>query len=221
MTAPSTLPPDNRGGKRTLLSWCPRLKYAVPQRFPGKRLHCQRSHCQAHLVRAQSTGRLAGSWILWTVPERLSSSAMNEFTVNVALVENNRPVHGRGLMLRRWVAGSMRRKAAVPGARMARRFAGENRGRREDCRSTVAGSRQVRSHKIPRRWMPSSRVSGMPKLVAMGSSLKLCLVADGSADLYPRLGPHQANGDTLARPRGRGRGSRRGQVLQTPKPASR
>jgi 3'(2'), 5'-bisphosphate nucleotidase len=26
-------------------------------------------------------------------------------------------------------------------------------------------------------------------MVAMGSSLKLCLVADGSADVYPRLGP--------------------------------
>ena len=30
------------------------------------------------------------------------------------------------------------------------------------------------------------------QLVAMGSSLKLCLVADGSADLYPRLGPTMA-----------------------------
>ena len=26
-------------------------------------------------------------------------------------------------------------------------------------------------------------------MLPMGSSLKLCLVADGSADLYPRLGP--------------------------------
>ena len=30
------------------------------------------------------------------------------------------------------------------------------------------------------------------ELVAMGSSLKLCLVADGRADLYPRLGPTMA-----------------------------
>lgn len=30
------------------------------------------------------------------------------------------------------------------------------------------------------------------QLVAMGSSLKLCLVADGRADLYPRLGPTMA-----------------------------
>jgi 3'(2'), 5'-bisphosphate nucleotidase len=30
---------------------------------------------------------------------------------------------------------------------------------------------------------------GAHELMPMGSSLKLCLVADGSADLYPRLGP--------------------------------
>lgn len=30
------------------------------------------------------------------------------------------------------------------------------------------------------------------ELVAMGSSLKICLVADGRADLYPRLGPTMA-----------------------------
>ena len=29
----------------------------------------------------------------------------------------------------------------------------------------------------------------MPELVPMGSSIKICSVADGSADLYPRLGP--------------------------------
>lgn len=27
------------------------------------------------------------------------------------------------------------------------------------------------------------------ELMAVGSSLKLCMVAEGSADLYPRLGP--------------------------------
>jgi 3'(2'), 5'-bisphosphate nucleotidase len=27
------------------------------------------------------------------------------------------------------------------------------------------------------------------KFIAMGSSLKICLVAEGGADIYPRLGP--------------------------------
>jgi 3'(2'), 5'-bisphosphate nucleotidase len=30
---------------------------------------------------------------------------------------------------------------------------------------------------------------GTYKLVSMGSSLKFCLVAEGAADFYPRLGP--------------------------------
>ena len=30
---------------------------------------------------------------------------------------------------------------------------------------------------------------GKHELVSMGSSLKLCLVAEGRADIYPRLGP--------------------------------
>ena len=32
-------------------------------------------------------------------------------------------------------------------------------------------------------------LGGESELVAMGSSLKLCLVAEGEAHLYPRLGP--------------------------------
>jgi len=30
---------------------------------------------------------------------------------------------------------------------------------------------------------------GAHEIVSMGSSLKLCLVAEGKADIYPRLGP--------------------------------
>jgi len=49
----------------------------------------------------------------------------------------------------------------------------------------VVGSR---SHNTPAVDAFVERL-GDAELVAMGSSLKLCLVADGSADLYPRLGP--------------------------------
>lgn len=30
---------------------------------------------------------------------------------------------------------------------------------------------------------------GSYELISMGSSIKLCLVAEGKADIYPRLGP--------------------------------
>ena len=38
-----------------------------------------------------------------------------------------------------------------------------------------------------RRFQDSLR--GPAKLVSIGSSLKICLVADGSADVYPRIAP--------------------------------
>ncbi|WP_417614547.1 3'(2'),5'-bisphosphate nucleotidase CysQ [Oceanisphaera sp.] len=49
----------------------------------------------------------------------------------------------------------------------------------------VVGSRSHAGDALPRLLAQL----GSHELVAMGSSLKLCLVAEGSADLYPRLGP--------------------------------
>jgi len=50
---------------------------------------------------------------------------------------------------------------------------------------TVAGSRS-HSSKMMQNYM--ARL-GEVKILSMGSSLKFCLVAEGRADLYPRLGP--------------------------------
>ena len=48
----------------------------------------------------------------------------------------------------------------------------------------------------------------------MGSSLKICLVAEGSADIYPRLGPTM-EWDTAAGPRRRrGGGAKSGSLRQ-------
>lgn len=49
----------------------------------------------------------------------------------------------------------------------------------------VVGSRSHAGDAMPRLLAQL----GNHELVAMGSSLKLCLVAEGSADVYPRLGP--------------------------------
>ena len=49
----------------------------------------------------------------------------------------------------------------------------------------VVGSR---SHANP-KLAECLRDIGTHEMVSMGSSLKFCLVAEGSADLYPRLGP--------------------------------
>lgn len=50
----------------------------------------------------------------------------------------------------------------------------------------VVGSR---SHQSPEIQALLDSLKGESELVAMGSSLKLCLVAEGKAHLYPRLGP--------------------------------
>ena len=53
---------------------------------------------------------------------------------------------------------------------------------------TIAGSR---SHSDARMQAFLANLAGnlsQPKLISIGSSLKICLVAEGAADVYPRLG---------------------------------
>ena len=109
-----------------------------------------------------------------------------EFTVNIALIENGYPVAGvvhapvldvtyfasRGLGAHKQVG----KQAAQP-----MRCSGPTGG--QPWR--VVGSR---SHAGDSLAAFLARL-GDHTLVSMGSSLKFCLVAEGSADLYPRLGP--------------------------------
>ncbi len=55
---------------------------------------------------------------------------------------------------------------------------------------TVAGSRSHSDH-LYQRFLHNIHVKtgATPELISMGSSLKICLVAEGIADVYPRLGP--------------------------------
>lgn len=108
-----------------------------------------------------------------------------EFTVNIALIEDGAPVLGvvhvpvkgvdyygcEGLGAFRREAGGDARPISVtsPAAEPVR----------------VVGSRSHRGSSLD----AFLERLGEHEMVAMGSSLKLCLVADGSADVYPRLGP--------------------------------
>ena len=109
-----------------------------------------------------------------------------EFTVNIALIDGGRPV-----------------LAVILAPALARcYYAADGQGvwRREGtddplpiCASsaTAAGPLAVvesRSHPSPalERYLEPLRVT---RRVQAGSSLKFCLVADGTADVYPRLGP--------------------------------
>ncbi len=108
-----------------------------------------------------------------------------EFTVNIALVDNHRPVLGivhAPVLERDYFAcegiGAFRSDAQAAGQpiRVAKRGTGPAR---------VVGSRSHRGRSLDGFL---TRV-GPHTLVEVGSSLKLCLVAEGQADVYPRLGP--------------------------------
>jgi 3'(2'), 5'-bisphosphate nucleotidase len=109
-----------------------------------------------------------------------------EFTVNIALIEAGRPVLG---VVYAPVPDVMYLAAAGVGA-----FKVKGGGMREPIRVAehregspwrVVGSRSHAGDSL----LALLQKLGPHELVSMGSSLKFCLVAEGSADIYPRLGP--------------------------------
>jgi 3'(2'), 5'-bisphosphate nucleotidase len=117
----------------------------------------------------------------------------DEFTVNVAVVSDGRPVLGiiaapaRGLIWRTAASGGTERFALRPGAP-----AEEARDRAAIRPRSSSGTALVaavsRSHLDPQTRALLARLPNVQS-VASGSSVKLCWVAEGTADLYPRLGP--------------------------------
>lgn len=108
-----------------------------------------------------------------------------EFTVNIALIEKNRPVFGvvhvpvnaktyvgcadYGAELRESDSAPVKISVAREAAQSAR----------------VVGSRSHRGASLD----SFLDALGEYEMLPMGSSLKFCLVAEGAADIYPRLGP--------------------------------
>lgn len=122
-------------------------------------------------------------------------SRNGEFTVNIALIEDGRPVLGvvlapalgkTGRLFSGVVDGS---GGAGPGA-----WVEDDAGRRAiRCRAapaagmTVVASRSHGDAAALDAFFAERRIK-VASLASAGSSLKLCLVAAGEADLYPRLG---------------------------------
>jgi 3'(2'), 5'-bisphosphate nucleotidase len=107
-----------------------------------------------------------------------------EFTVNVALVHAGRPRLGvvGAPALGRLFAGVVGQGAWVDDAQ-GRRAIGVRRVPAEGL--TVVASRSHADAAALDAFLAGRRVA---RLVSAGSSLKLCLLAAGEADLYPRLG---------------------------------
>ena len=112
-------------------------------------------------------------------------SRNGQFTVNIALIDHGRPVLGvvyapvTGICYAaaRGRGAAKQQGAAAPQPIRVRRYPGRN--------PAIVASRLHGGEALAGFL---ARV-GEHELVSMGSSLKFCLVAEGTADVYPRLGP--------------------------------
>ena len=107
-----------------------------------------------------------------------------EFTVNIALIEDCRPVLG--------VVYAPALASLYSAVKGAGAFVSDSKGRRAirtaDYRQgglVIAASRSHSDKKLADFLAAVQPV----RLLSVGSALKICLVAEGSAHLYPRFGP--------------------------------
>jgi 3'(2'), 5'-bisphosphate nucleotidase len=110
-----------------------------------------------------------------------------EFTVNIALIHHHKSIIGvinvpvLGIDYYAWEGGGAYK---VDDNKVARRISVKKLDPSGHSRLTVAGSRSHGSEMM-NQYMEKL---GDVETISMGSSLKFCLVAEGQADLYPRLG---------------------------------
>lgn len=106
-----------------------------------------------------------------------------EFTVNIALIQQ-----GKAVLSVVYVPVTDVSYSAAVGVGVFKREAGKKSSigvmKNSRFKPTVVGSRSHMSEDVQAYL---DRL-GQHELVSMGSSLKFCLVAEGKADLYPRLG---------------------------------
>ncbi len=111
-----------------------------------------------------------------------------EFTVNIALIENGAPALG---VVHVPVTGAAYLGLRGQGAWKEERGARRNIRVRDyrGGRATVVASRSHRGEAVDRFLARLEAREGGYDTASLGSSLKLCMVAEGAADIYPRLGP--------------------------------
>lgn len=109
-----------------------------------------------------------------------------EFTVNIALIRDQKPVFGvvYAPALDTTYVGDAQTGATKISATDKQNIT--VKAHQSGDVWQVVGSR---SHQSPEIQQYLAKLDGETELVAMGSSLKLCLVAEGKAHIYPRLGP--------------------------------
>lgn len=113
-----------------------------------------------------------------------------EFTVNIALIDGQKSVLGvvyapvtKVLYFASLTNGAYKQVNADTALQIHTRLLNLKQ-------PIVAGSRSHADEKIQKFMLNLKHQIGVtPELISMGSSLKICLVAEGLADVYPRLGP--------------------------------
>lgn len=111
-----------------------------------------------------------------------------EFTVNIALIEQNKPVLG--------IVHIPAKNITYTGQKTAGTFKIDQEGNKARIYSSIPAQNSKVSIVSSRSHGASNteeRIEEMGfkvgKSVPAGSSLKFCLVAEGAADIYPRFGP--------------------------------
>ena len=111
-----------------------------------------------------------------------------EFTVNISLISNHRPVLGVVYapvqdILYTGCEGEGATRTGKQGTQKTirvRHYSGKN--------PTIVASRSHRGEALEEALLRICERHGKAEIISMGSSFKLCLVAEGKADIYPRLG---------------------------------
>ncbi|MBT3347843.1 MAG: 3'(2'),5'-bisphosphate nucleotidase CysQ [Thiotrichales bacterium] len=108
-----------------------------------------------------------------------------EFTVNIALIDRGESILGviqvpvNSILYYAWRnGGAWKKMPDSPAEKIEARYPSEEQ-------LVVAGSRS-HSNEVITNFLDKV---GSHRIFPMGSSLKSCLIAEGQADLYPRLGP--------------------------------
>jgi len=113
-----------------------------------------------------------------------------EFTVNIALIENHRPSFGvvgvpvQGLVYTGDVTRGVAQRIGPHGT-----VALSGRPMADDRPLVVVASRSHGGERLETYLEALRSIYPGVERTPVGSSLKLCILAEGQADLYPRLGP--------------------------------
>ena len=116
----------------------------------------------------------------------------DEFTVNIALIENNRPILGviytpalneLFYSIKNFGSYKILTKKKLNTLKDAKRI---SINKKKSNQVKIVGSRS-HSNPILEKWV--NKNFNEFDILQKGSSLKFCLIAEGSADIYPRFGP--------------------------------